>query len=1039
MMILRFLICLVIMICSFKGHTQINNLRFVNFGSKDGLQDKFIYSATQDKQGYMWFGTGTGLYRYDGHAFKIFRSSIDKPGRTISNILQTVFCDKSGNLWLGSLNTLQWYSPVKNRFWSPNLQHKEIKNLSNAFILNFTQDVNGDVWIATSNDYLFQFKPEDSSFHSLRNAFPVGASKTTIKIITTVNNEHWAIHNEGIYQFTAQNKPAIFFPFKNNDISNAFADKDGRSIWLSTYSYGLIRFDCTEKKYETFEGVNQSLKKNNLFCVSKDGNEDIWIGSYPLFKINSTNSPPLVIENKRESEYDLAANKIGNLFFDREQNLWICSYNGLSMMPWQNQQVKKIPVTDTISGNSAEITGVYELPGTTDLLLPNTTTSGLMHYNAAKNKMTTVENLFNKDPSHKRITSVITDPADNIYVSDEVNFFRYLPQQEKLLPVTLLDQDGKAMIKAGRNVFDAAGNVYISSMGNGFYIWNTKTNKLRHYNKWDADKTADSKGDNIFYPCLVDHNNNIWFTSSTAVYKYVPAENKFYHYAYTENTGLPLLSNTNYITEDKLGHYWITTLSNGLYELYFEKDKEILKNYTKSNTTGLPTDYCIKIKSDLKDSSLWISTNAGIIKFDPVQKKVISILKKQNGLADDAIGYSFTITADNRLVQPFFGQLNIIDLETYRFNKTKPGIVFNSVKVLDKEYINLLEAGEPVLKLNHDQNYLQFEFAALLFNNSNQTNYAYRLKGIDKEWIYSNNSNRVSYSGLNSGIYYFKVKAANNDGAWGNEKIIEIIIRPPFYASWWFIALSLLLMGGLVFAWNRFRINQARKEEKLKATFAQQIAETEMKALRAQMNPHFIFNSLNSIQKYILKNDQFAASQYLTKFSRLIRLILDHSNQNNILLSSELELLKLYVEMESIRFDDKFNYEIKSDAAINADVVEIPSMLIQPYVENAIWHGLLHKEEKGKLTINFLKNGENVIKVIIEDDGIGREKAAELKSKQVLKKKSYGMQITEDRIAIINRLQDIKATSQVVDIKDAAGNAAGTRVILEIPTKPLTR
>ena len=260
-MILRFWIFVVITLCPFTGHTQINNLRFVNFGSKDGLQDKTIYNATQDKQGYMWFGTGTGLYRYDGLAFKIFRSPVDKPGRTISNILQTVFCDKSGNLWLGSLNTLQWYDPLKNKFWAPDLQRPEIKNLSDAFILNFTQDKNGDVWIATSNDYFFQFKILDSAFHSFRNIFPVAASKTTIKIITTVNNGYWAVHSEGIYQFKTDNKPAGFFPFKDNDISNAFADKDGRSIWLSTYTYGLIRFDCIEKKYETFDGVNQSLKK----------------------------------------------------------------------------------------------------------------------------------------------------------------------------------------------------------------------------------------------------------------------------------------------------------------------------------------------------------------------------------------------------------------------------------------------------------------------------------------------------------------------------------------------------------------------------------------------------------------------------------------------------------------------------------------------------------------------------------------------------------------------------------------------------------
>ena len=1037
-MFLRQLIFLLVIVNPYYGLAQANNFRFINFGSKDGLQDKYIYSAAQDKQGYMWFGTGTGLYRYDGHAFKIFRSPIDRPGMTISNILQTVFCDKTGNLWLGSLNALQWYDPLKNKFWSTDIHKPGIKELFEAFILNFSEDGNGNVWIATSNDHFFRFSQKDSGIHSFRKIFPPGASKTTIKVINTANDQHWAIHSEGIYQFTDDKTAAIFFPFKEDDISNALADKDGHSIWLSTYSNGLCRFNCIEKKYTIVESLYPSLKKNNLFCINKDGNDNIWIGSYPMFKINTADRSMVLIENKRESEYDMAASKIGNLFFDREQNLWICSYNGLSMMPWQDQQVQKISVKDEISGNTAEIIGVYELPGTKDLLLANTTTAGLIHYDVSRNKIVTVVNPFYAVAAQKRITSVITGPDNNIYASDDVHLFQYLPNQEKLVPITLFDQEHKEMVKPGRNVFDREGNLYISSVNNGFYIWNTKANLLRHYNKWDADNTADPKGDNILYPCLVDRKNNIWFTSSTAVYKYVPAEQKFYHYAYAENTGLPLLSSTNYITEDKLGHYWITTLNNGLYELYFEDGKEVLKNYTKNDLTGMPTDYCLKIKPDQRDSSLWISTNAGIVKFNPVQKKVISIWKKQNGLEDDAIGYSFTITGDNRLVQPFFGALNIIDLEKYRYNTTKPVIVFNSVKILDKEYIDQLQSNEPVLTLDHDQNYLQFEFAALLFNNSDQTIYTYQLKGIDKDWIYGNSRNTVAYSGLNPGTYYFTIKAANNDGLYGEEKTIKIIIHAPFYERWWFIGLLLLGLLALVFGWNRYRINQVKREEKLKSQFQQQIAETEMKALRAQMNPHFIFNSLNSIQKYILKNDQFAASQYLTKFSRLIRLILDHSNQNNILLSSEMELLKLYVEMESIRFDDKFNYEIKADAAINADTVEIPSMLIQPYVENAIWHGLLHKEEKGKLTVNFLQNGGNTIIVIIEDDGIGREKAAELKSKQVLKKKSYGMQITEDRIAIINRMQDIQATSQVIDLKDDAGKATGTRVILEIPTKPLT-
>ena len=211
-----------------------------------------------------------------------------------------------------------------------------------------------------------------------------------------------------------------------------------------------------------------------------------------------------------------------------------------------------------------------------------------------------------------------------------------------------------------------------------------------------------------------------------------------------------------------------------------------------------------------------------------------------------------------------------------------------------------------------------------------------------------------------------------------------------------------------------------------------------MKALRAQMNPHFIFNSLNSIQKYILKKEHFEASQYLTRFSRLIRLILDHSNQNTILLSSELDLLRLYIEMESLRFDNSFTHTINVDKNINAESYLIPSMLIQPYVENAIWHGLLHKEDKGHLALNFSLSDSNNLKVVIEDNGVGREKAREFKSKQVLKKKSYGMQITENRIAIINKTMNINATSDIVDLKDAFGNAIGTKVILNIPLQFLT-
>ncbi|NJM78769.1 MAG: histidine kinase [Flavobacterium sp.] len=265
-----------------------------------------------------------------------------------------------------------------------------------------------------------------------------------------------------------------------------------------------------------------------------------------------------------------------------------------------------------------------------------------------------------------------------------------------------------------------------------------------------------------------------------------------------------------------------------------------------------------------------------------------------------------------------------------------------------------------------------------------------------------------------------------------NLLFFKIHIKAPFWKTWWFFTLLGLFFVGIIYSFYKFKINQIKKEEHLKTEFAKQLATVEMKALRAQMNPHFIFNSLNSIQKYILKNESFLASQYLTKFSRLIRLILDYSNQNTISLANEIQLLELYVEMEAVRFDNQFEYEFNIDKNLNLEKIEIPTMFIQPYIENAIWHGLLHKNSIGKLTISFDKIDKNSTKITVEDNGIGRKKAMELKSKQALKNKSHGLKITQDRIDLLNQSQNLKTTSTIIDLKDYNQYPIGTKVELLI-------
>jgi len=209
-------------------------------------------------------------------------------------------------------------------------------------------------------------------------------------------------------------------------------------------------------------------------------------------------------------------------------------------------------------------------------------------------------------------------------------------------------------------------------------------------------------------------------------------------------------------------------------------------------------------------------------------------------------------------------------------------------------------------------------------------------------------------------------------------------------------------------------------------------SELEMQALRAQMNPHFIFNSLNSINMFILENNKLQASEYLSRFSRLVRLILQNSQEALIPLERELEALQLYLELESLRFEDKFEYKISVDEEVDTTVLKLPPLIIQPYAENAIWHGLMHKKEKGHLAIE-LYLGEEILYCKITDDGIGRKKATELKSKSASVHKSMGMRITADRIQVLQQQHQKNTSISINDLVYPDGSPGGTEVLIKIP------
>jgi hypothetical protein len=341
------------------------------------------------------------------------------------------------------------------------------------------------------------------------------------------------------------------------------------------------------------------------------------------------------------------------------------------------------------------------------------------------------------------------------------------------------------------------------------------------------------------------------------------------------------------------------------------------------------------------------------------------------------------------------------------------------------------------LALNYDQNIFSFDFAAIDFVDPGANKLLFMLENYDRSWNTPGFDRRAVYFNVPPGTYKFRVRAVNAYGKW-TEKFVSIEIIPAWWSSWWFRVTLLIAVIALIYFLIRWRLNvkfrlemERSEKEKELSRLQHRTAQLEMHALRAQMNPHFLFNSLNSINRFIIQNNSEQASGYLTKFSRLMRLILQNSQHELIPLENELEALKLYLELEAVRFDHHFSYTIKIDEHLDVAVLKVPPLIIQPYAENAIWHGLMHKEEKGNLLIELKEQGDYLV-CSITDDGIGRKKAAELKSKSASTHKSMGMKITADRIASMKQRKSNENNIQITDLVAPDGSAAGTKVEIKI-------
>lgn len=587
-----------------------------------------------------------------------------------------------------------------------------------------------------------------------------------------------------------------------------------------------------------------------------------------------------------------------------------------------------------------------------------------------------------------------------------------------------------------------------------------------------------------------DHSGNVWFPAygekhGGNLFKFDWQMQKFVGFR-AGTHGLPV-GQIRSIMADQQGQVWLGYQASG--GVYRFNPMTNVATLVLKPTTG-EQNGVIGIVDDPARQKIWIARNKdGIWEYDQ-RKKTARRISREEVYGDDYFGVTFHLTKSGLLwfknytglvrLNPATGQLNRFGVEydlrdffNLRFDKSEDDeffygrfrfydrdirpdnkqakVVFSFIKVFDKEYLShksLNYANE--IALDYDQNFFSVGFSALSYFHPEKNQYAYQLVGFNKDWIQTGNNPIATFTNVPPGQYVLRIRGTNHNGLWSPIRNLSLIILPPFWQTGWFRALLLSLLSMVVFMLYRFQVErrtlkarleaeEARRQQKeaelkeKEAAYQLKLSRTEMAALRSQMNPHFIFNCLNSIQYFTALHDVERTSDYLTRFSRLIRLVLENSKSDKVTLTSEIEVLRLYIEMEAMRFPQKLHYQINVDSAIDADWLQIPPLLLQPFVENAIWHGLMHKDEGGTVQVMIEQPHEHLLHVEITDDGVGRAKAAAYKSKSATKTKSFGMKITAERIDIINQLYQIQTQIQVKDLVNEQGQAIGTTVIVDIP------
>ena len=861
----------------FNTSGQYKTVKFSSLNVNDGLSQNDVKCILKDHEGYMWFSTDDGLNRYDGYNFTIFRHNPKDKRSLPTNDVSFLFEDNAGNLWVGSGDGLSLFDRNSETFITFSSIKTDETTLSNNEINIIFQDSKNNIWIGTySGLNLFDQK-----------------TRTFKRFFYTKNHDD--LDNHHIYAIAEDNQGALwlgtaggliafnyakaqsrqFVHNKTNSISinkiNTLLKTDDGNLLIGLSGGGFDLFDTKNDLFINFKhqpGQNNSLVNDNVFTLSDAGDNKTWVGTEDGLDLFDRKNTTFTHYSNEDGSAGNENNSI-NYIFNNNGILWLGTYeagvriydrNLSSFAHFYKQNGENGGLSNNIVTSFAEtVNGFWIGTDGGGLNFLDQSTKTFTHYSYGPGKKNSI--------SGNHVLRLLQDQQKNLWIGYYDAGLDVLDDKTK--KITHFNAGNKPDEISGSIVFgledDQKGNIWVGMDNAGLDIIH-QSKIIKRY-KYTSQDTLHSLSSDDVRAIYRDRAGNMWVGTFGGLNLYNPAKDNFTHFK-TYNSGL---SNNVVISifEDSKENLWIGTLGGGLN--LFDKKKKTFYAYVFPD--GL--NYSI-INSITEDDSgfIWAGTTRGLISFKPGTKEFRKYSASNNLQGLEFFMGAVLKTRDGQLLFGGHNGFNIIDPNHLAFNNNAPVVAFTDFQLFNKKVpigensvLKKAITQTKVIKLDYGQSVFTLEFSALNFTLPEMNTYAYRLKEFENDWNYVGSQRKATYTNLNPGHYIFEVKAANNDGLWGNTpSSIEIIIVPPFWMTWWFRVTLVFVVCGAVYGIYRYRVYTIKANEKwLKKLVKEQTEEVvkQSETLQHQSEELQVLNEELQVQSEELKSQ----SDYLQELN----------------------------------------------------------------------------------------------------------------------------------------------------------------------------